>query len=74
MAQKKVNIKFEDTLPGSINCWTDLKEAEILSIEGVTSVGGLYLDGKRTIFFDSRYDEEEIKAELTELANAQENP
>jgi len=68
MATQKRIIAYQEDDATSFAVWTDLSDAQLKSIEGVYTVGAPYLDGRRYIYFDPRYDAEDIQCEITALA------
>lgn len=70
MAQKQRNIEFGVPSQSSIFCWSDLTPDQYKSIEGVTDIYASPSEDKSiVVYFDPRYDIEDIKAELEALAD-----
>lgn len=70
MAQRKRNIVIESYGHGQkFVVWADLKAPHYFSIEGVVEVSPIQDDQSRFVIYDPRYDIEDIKTELEELAD-----
>ena len=69
MAQKQRTVEFYREDHHTFEVWTDLPPNAIMSIDGILDVGNyLFGNGAYAVFFDPRYDIEDIKADLIALA------